>query len=58
MKLYNFPHSPSCRRVRMFLAEKQVEVEYHSVDLMQGEQFSDAFKAVNPNAIKIGRAHV
>ena len=51
MKLYDFVHSPNCRRVRMVLAEKQVAVEHETIDLMQGQHFSDAFKAVNPRSI-------
>ena len=48
MKLHDFAHSPNCRRVCMFLAEKGIEVPRQSVDLMQGEQLSDAYAAINP----------
>lgn len=48
MKLYHFRHSPNSRRVRMLLAEKQVQVELHDVDITSGEQFSDEFKAISP----------
>ena len=48
MKFYDCATAPSPRRARMVIAEKRVEVETIEVDLRSGEQFSDAFMAVNP----------
>jgi glutathione S-transferase len=48
MKFYDCATAPSPRRVRIFLAEKGINIETIQVDLMSGEQFSDAFKAINP----------
>jgi glutathione S-transferase len=49
MKLYDYAAAPSPRRVRIFLAEKGIAVPTVQVDLRTGEQFSPAFRAVNPD---------
>ncbi len=46
--LYDFAAAPSPRRARILLAEKQIEHENVQVDLMQAEQLSDAYRAINP----------
>lgn len=51
MKFYDCKTAPSPRRVRVFLAEKGVEIETVQVDLASGEQLGDAFKAVNPDCV-------
>ena len=51
MKLYDFKAAPNPRRVRIFLAEKGIEVETEQVDLRELQQFSDAFKAINPRCV-------
>lgn len=51
MKLYDFSLAPNPRRVRMFLAEKGVEIPSVQVNTREAEQFSDAFKAMNPRCI-------
>ena len=48
MKLYDNPYAPNPRRVRVFLAEKNIEVPRVSVDLLKGEQRSPQFTALNP----------
>jgi glutathione S-transferase len=48
MKLYDYAKAPSPRRVRMFLAEKGIAVPLVEVDLRNGEQFGQAFRAINP----------
>jgi glutathione S-transferase len=48
MKLYDSASSPNPRRVRIFIAEKGLEVERVRVDLKVGEQFSAAYRAINP----------
>lgn len=46
--LYDCSTAPSPRRARILLAEKGVAVQVVQVDLRAGEQFSAAFRAVNP----------
>ena len=46
--LYDCSTAPSPRRARILLAEKGVAHQTVQVDLRSGEQFSDAFRAVNP----------
>jgi glutathione S-transferase len=48
MKFYDCATAPSPRRVRIFLAEKGIELETIQVDLAKGEQFSEEYKAINP----------
>jgi glutathione S-transferase len=50
MKFYDCSTAPSPRRVRIFLAEKGISVPTVQVDLRNGEQFSEAFRAINPDA--------
>jgi len=47
MKLHDNRHAPNPRRVRIFLAEKGIEVPTVQVDLMAREQKSDAMKRLN-----------
>lgn len=49
MKLYDCTVAPSPRRVRIFLAEKGISVPTVQVDLRNGEQFSESFRAINPD---------
>lgn len=51
MKLYDCHTAPSPRRVRIFLAEKDIELENVEVDLSSGEQFSPAFRELNPDCV-------
>ena len=51
MKLYDFSMAPNPRRVRIFLAEKGVEVETEQVDIPSGENIAPAFRAINPRAL-------
>lgn len=51
MKFYDCKTAPSPRRVRIFLAEKGIEIETVQVDLGSGEQFSPAFRRVNPDCV-------
>jgi hypothetical protein len=48
MKFYDCATAPSPRRVRIFLAEKGLTVPTVQVDLRNGEQFTPAFRALNP----------
>lgn len=49
MKLYDFTRAPSPRRVRIFAAEKGIELEFVPVDLGNGEQMSAEFRRRNPD---------
>jgi len=48
MKLYDFKHAPSPRRVRIFLAEKGLTVPMETVDLVKKDQFRPEYRALNP----------
>jgi glutathione S-transferase len=49
MKFYDCATAPSPRRVRIFLAEKGIRIETVQIDLRNGEQFTPAFRAINPD---------
>jgi glutathione S-transferase len=51
MKLYDMVKAPNPRRVRMFLAEKGVEVPRVEVDIMAGQNLEPAYLAVNPRGL-------
>ena len=51
MKFYDCKTAPSPRRVRIFLAEKGLELDTVEIDLAAGEQFSDAYRKVNPDCV-------
>jgi glutathione S-transferase len=48
--LYESKGSPNARRVRIFIAEKGIDIPMHPVDLGAKEQFSDAYRAINPRS--------
>lgn len=48
MKLYDAPWAPSPRRVRIFLAEKGIDVPREAIDLRTGEHLADAYLRINP----------
>lgn len=48
MKLYDYPAGPNPRRVRIYLAEKGVDVPLVTVDLMKREQKAPEFLEKNP----------
>ncbi len=51
MKFYDCVTAPSPRRVRIFAAEKGIELDTVQVDLSKGEQFSEEFRAINPDCV-------
>lgn len=51
MKFYDCRTAPSPRRVRIFLAEKGIELDTVQVDLGSGEQLGEAFRRVNPECV-------
>ncbi|MCB1547362.1 MAG: glutathione S-transferase [Hyphomicrobiaceae bacterium] len=48
MKILETSRAPNPRRVRIFLAEKGIDVPYEEVDLMKGELKTAEFTALNP----------
>ena len=51
MKFYDCKTAPSPRRVRIFMAEKGLDVETVQVDLGSGEQLGEAFRRINPDCV-------
>ncbi len=50
MLFYDCSTAPNPRRARMFIAEKGLEIETRNISIAKGEQLSEDFRAVNPNA--------
>ena len=50
MKLYDFSLAPNPRRVRMFIAEKGIEVPTVQINTREAEQFSEEFIKINPRS--------
>ena len=50
MRLFDFHRAPNPRRVRIFIAEKGIEVPVVKVDLLAMEQLTPEFRAINPGA--------
>ncbi|MCU7554604.1 glutathione S-transferase family protein [Alteromonas sp. ASW11-19] len=48
MKIYETKTAPNPRRVRMFLAEKGIPMEYQQVDILKGENLTAEMRARNP----------
>jgi glutathione S-transferase len=48
IRLYDYPDCPFCQKVRVVLAEKDLEYERVHVDLYKGEQRSPEFLKLNP----------
>jgi glutathione S-transferase len=48
MRLFDFKRAPNPRRVRIFLAEKGIEIPTVPVNLYRMEQLSPEFLAINP----------
>ena len=51
MKLYDSKLAPNPRRARMFMAEKGISCDTAQVDIIQGENLSDDFLAINPRGV-------
>jgi glutathione S-transferase len=51
LKLYESQGSPNSRRVRIFLAEKGINVELIPVDIATKAQFSAEYAAINPRNV-------
>jgi len=51
VKFYDCKTAPSPRRVRIFAAEKGVELQTIAIDLASGEQFRPEFRQINPDCV-------
>jgi len=49
MRLFDFNRAPNPRRVRMFIAEKDLSIPLINVDLFSKEQLSPEYRAINPD---------
>ena len=51
LTLYDFAESVCCQKVRLVIAEKQIEINEKPVPLDQGAQYDPAFLKLNPKGI-------
>ncbi len=51
VKLYDMALAPNPRRVRIFLAEKGIEIPRVEIDIQKGENLEPAYLAVNPRGV-------
>ena len=51
MKLYGYWRSAATLRVRIALNLKDIQFEEEMYDLLQGDQFKDSYKALNPQSV-------
>jgi glutathione S-transferase len=51
MKLYDCQIAPNPRRVRIFLAEKGVEIERVELNIAEGDNLKPDFLAINPRGL-------
>ncbi len=51
MKLYQFPSSPNCIKVRAVAYELGVELELATVNIFKGEARAPQLEALNPNGL-------
>ncbi len=54
MKLYDTPLAPNPRRVRMFLAEKGIDIPREEINLIDGRRQDRGLHAVEPDAVGAG----
>ena len=48
MKFYDFAMAPSSQRVRIYLAEKGLEIPTEQLNVREDEQFAEPFNSMNP----------
>ena len=51
MKLFSFWRSQATYRVRIALRLKGLKAEVATLDLLKGDQFDAAYRAINPQAV-------
>jgi glutathione S-transferase len=52
MKIYECHNAPSARRVRIFLAEKSLDIPLIEVDIIKGENLLPEYMAINPRSLR------
>ena len=50
MKLFQFPPSGNCYKVRLLLSQLEIPVEIVNLDIQKGETRTDKFRTINPVA--------
>jgi len=50
MKLYTTTMAPNPRRVRIFMAEKEIELPMQEINLMEGEHKQEDYKKISPSS--------
>ncbi|UWR80739.1 glutathione S-transferase [Phaeobacter inhibens] len=50
MIFYDCSTAPNPRRARMFIAEKGLDIEKRDISIAKGEQMSEEFRTINPQA--------
>lgn len=53
MNIYDFPYAANPRKVRIFLSEKGIDMDFMMVDVRQGEQKKDEFLVINPKGLRV-----
>jgi len=48
MKLYTYDPAPNPRRLALFMQYKGIQIDTEQVDMMTGQQLSEAFRQINP----------
>jgi glutathione S-transferase len=51
MKLFDCRNAPSARRVRIFLAEKGIELSTEEIDVVNGDNLQPSYLAKNPRGV-------
>ena len=49
MILHDFERAPNPRRVRIFIAEKNIDIEIKKIDLMKRENVQTDYLKINPS---------
>ena len=51
MNLYDCTVAPNPRRVRIFVAEKGINIPKIEIDIVGGENLKDEFRSINPRGL-------
>ena len=57
LELYHHGSSVCAAKVRLCLEEKQLDWQGHYIDILKGEQFTEAYRAINPKAVVPSLVH-
>jgi len=53
LKLYNHSRAPNPRRVRIFAAEKGIELALEEIDILAGQSRTPGFLAISSGAVPV-----